>query len=105
MSTKLVSFDQMQAFLGDRGPWEVSTNHSQIQAAQAVLRRAIPRELTRRQQECVRLYFYEKLTMEEVGRELGISKSTVCRHLQRAKRRLERTVSYVGVACQFVGDD
>ena len=36
--------------------------------------------------------------MEAIGRELGISKPTVCRHLQRARRRLERSLTTAQLA-------
>ena len=45
--------------------------------------------------ECVTLYYFQRLTMEEVGRQLGIGKATVCRHLQKSKKRLARVLAYV----------
>jgi len=46
--------------------------------------------LTPRQQQMVRAYYYEGKTQEELARELGVAPSTVCRHLQAARRRLTR---------------
>ena len=60
--------------------------------------RFLPRALTQRQLECVQLYYYQRMTMEAIGRELGISKPTVCRHLQRARRRLERSLTTAKLA-------
>ncbi len=97
MATKLISYDKIENLLGH---WdqEESTNRGELKAAKAALRAALFQELTQRQRQCVQLYFYEKLTEEETGRRLGVSKSTVCRHLQKAKRRLGRAVSYAGAA-------
>ncbi len=79
-----------------------SSNKEALRVAKEVLRKALEQELTARQLQCVRLYFFEELTEEEVGLGLGISKSTVCRHLQRAKKRLSRAVSYAGEAYRAV---
>ena len=98
MRTRTLSYDRMQAVLGREDRREQSTNSADLRAASAVLRTAMELELTGRQRECVRLYYYENRTMEQIGAVLGISKSTVCRHLQKAKRRLEKAVSYAGAA-------
>lgn len=62
-----------------------------------LLKRAIDQELTSRQRQCVQLYFFRKLTMEQVGEELGIGKATVCRHLQKAKGRLSKALGYAAL--------
>ena len=94
MAVKLFSYDMLQNTLGQEDGTEESTNLGNLQVAKAVLRSAISQELTQRQLECVQLYFYEGLTEAAIGKRLGVSKSTVCRHLQKAKRRLGRAVSY-----------
>ena len=94
MGNRILSFDVLENILGQADGKEESTNLGNLQAAKAVLRSALAQELTPRQLECVSLYFYEGLTEEEVGRRLGVSKSTVCRHLQKAKLRLGRAVGY-----------
>ncbi len=99
MTTKLVSYNRLEHLLGRLDREEPSTNKRTLEAAKSVLRTALLQELTERQRECIGLYFYEGLTEEEAGRRLGVSKSTVCRHLQKAKKRLEKAVSYVGTAC------
>ncbi len=100
MTVKLVSFERLESILDGSGQETGSTNRRDLAAAKAVLRAALERELTDRQKECVRLYFFQGLTEEEAGRLLGVSKSTVCRHLQKAKKRLKRAVSYGGAACR-----
>ena len=94
MGNRLVSFEVLENILGQSDQSEESTNLGNLQAAKAVLRSALSQELTARQLECVSLYFYEGLTEEETGKRLGVSKSTVCRHLQKAQLRLSKAVGY-----------
>lgn len=47
-------------------------------------------KLTERQQEVVQLYFYKGMTQEEIGAELGLDKSTVCRNLSGALKKSKR---------------
>lgn len=94
MRTRSLSLDQMQRTFELTAPGQ--DNHHDMEKAARLLRTAIQQELTPRQQECVQLYFFQQLTMEEVGRQLGIGKATVCRHLQKSKHRLGRALSYAG---------
>ena len=59
-----------------------------------VVREICDRELTPRQREVILLCVFEGLTETEVARRLGINKSTVSRHVARAKRRIERSLRY-----------
>ena len=103
MRTRIFSLDEMERYVGRPDREEVSTNQAQLQAAAAFLREILPRALTQRQLECVQLYYYQRMTMEAIGRELGISKPTVCRHLQRARRRLERSLTTAQLARDLLG--
>lgn len=38
---------------------------------------------------CYTEYFVNDKTMYEIGQMLGISKSTVCRHISAAKKKME----------------
>lgn len=96
MRTRKLSLEQMQRTLElDSVPGQ--DNRRALERASRLLKTAMEQELTPRQRECVQLYFFQQLTMEEVGRQLGIGKATVCRHLQKSKRRLGRVLSYAGV--------
>lgn len=102
MRTKLISLDEIRDYLGkEDSPGLIQSqgppDRSSLRSAKAVLQLAIQRDLTDRQRECVRLYFFEGKTMEEAGRELGIGKATVYRHLQKALARLERALAYASV--------
>lgn len=98
MKTKVISFDRVEGLLGQNDFDGQSTNLRSLSAAKIVLKSAIEFELTKRQRECIKLYFYSGLTEEQTAHELGITKSTVCRHLQKAKSRLSRAVQYAGIA-------
>ena len=105
MATRMLSYNALENILGQADSGEESTNLGNLQAAKAVLRSALAQELTARQLQCVSLYFYEGLTEEETGKRLGVSKSTVCRHLQKAKLRLGKALGYGETARRFVFKD
>ncbi len=57
-----------------------------------MLQQAIQTSLTPRQREMIQLYYFEERTIPEIAQQLQVNKSTVCRTLQRARRRLQRAV-------------
>ena len=59
-----------------------------------VLTRAIEGELTPRQRECVRLRYVDGLKVKEVAEELGVTPPTACKHLKKARLRLEKVMKY-----------
>ncbi len=89
MRTEFISLEEARDFLtqGDKGD---SSNRVDLQADQRLLQIGLRNALTPRQLECVQLYYFKGYTMEQTGEELGIGKATVCRHLQKAKTRLNR---------------
>ena len=58
------------------------------------MRAAIRSELTPRQMEMVKMYYLEEMTMERIGEELEVNKSTVSRTLKRSRERLRRCLKY-----------
>lgn len=58
------------------------------------LQEAVDGELTQRQKACLQRYYFDGLSMEEIGREMGITAATVSRHLKKARQRLGRVVGY-----------
>ncbi len=59
------------------------------------LKTALKQELTPRQLECVRLYYFERKKIVDVAEELGIDISTTSRHLKKARARVGRILEYV----------
>lgn len=95
MKTSILSFDKMEQYLGEYDSMDnlSSTNSAVIKHSIKVLKKAIDKGLTERQKQCIVLCFYEKMTLQEIGNELGIDKSTVSRHIKAGKKRLERILS------------
>ena len=58
------------------------------------MQRVIALELTEKQRQAVLGYYVEKKSMPQLAREFGVNKSTVCRTIQRAERRLRRCLRY-----------
>ena len=58
------------------------------------MRRVIELELTEKQRAAVLGYYVDKKSMPQLAREFGVNKSTVCRTIQRAERRLRRCLRY-----------
>lgn len=93
MRTKMISLEKAQNFLAQEMD---EPEESRRDETVKLIRTAMEQELTERQRECVELYFFRHMTMEETGRMLGIGKGTVCRHLQKSRARLGRALSYAG---------
>lgn len=58
------------------------------------MQRVIDHELTEKQRRAVIGYYIERKNMPELAREFGVCKSTVCRTIQRAEKRLRRCLKY-----------
>lgn len=78
-------FDQLttEDYLWYRAPTDEYTEERRVKRQKVLkqIRQIIATELTRRQTECVQLYFYEGKTQEEIGTILGISRRVVSQHL------------------------
>lgn len=70
------------------------TNRADIERMKRILYQAIERELTDRQRMCLVMYFLEGKKMKDIGAQLGLSKSTVSRHIKAAETRLRRIAQY-----------
>ncbi len=58
------------------------------------IRRVMDAELTEAQRQALYGYYLQKKTIPQLARERGVNKSTICRTLQRAERRLRRFLKY-----------
>lgn len=110
MQHRMVSLEKVQNLLGQEGLADAEQQEGVEQPigrqqaacrAKETLRAALPRELTARQLECVKLYYFENMTEAQAAEHLGISKPTVCRHLQKARARLERVIAYTEALHQY----
>ena len=69
-------------------------NRPQRERMKKLLLRAMRRELTERQRECLTLYYLEGLKMKDIARSLCLSTPTVSRHISTAVRKLRRIAGY-----------
>lgn len=60
-----------------------------IDEMKRLLGSAMDKTLTERQRKCLSMYYFDELRMEEIAKRLGISKSTVSRHITAAKKKLD----------------
>jgi len=58
------------------------------------LRRVIEAELTPCQKQTLTAYYFRQLTMDQIAREQGVNKSTICRTLHRAEAKIRRCLRY-----------
>lgn len=84
---------------GDRLPMLQRTlsngdNRKQLENIKSHLIRAIDEELTDRQKQIVNMFFFEGKTLTEISEILKINKSTVSRHITRAKEKLKNALQY-----------
>lgn len=85
--------EQMREYTAMRRTMRMLTN-PRSEYAKSVMQ-AVRRELTVRQQEAVYLYYIKQMTMREVAEIQGVDISTISRTLARARRRLQRVLSYL----------
>ena len=74
-----------EGYLGPRLPREV-----QLKRVRKVLRE----ELTELQRYTLSAYYFQQQTMEQIARDRGVNKSTVCRTLHRAEEKLRKFLKY-----------
>ena len=58
------------------------------------VRDVMENELTEKQRQAVVGYYIEKKNIVVLAKEAGVNKSTICRTLQRAERRMRRFLRY-----------
>ena len=80
--------------------------HAKRQAVLEQIRQIIAEELTKRQAECVQLYFYKGKTQEEIGSILGISRRVVSQHLfgvTRNGKQIGGAINKIRKVCRKLG--
>lgn len=72
-----------------------ASNDYKMRILKNALKMVIEDELTSRQREFLMLYYYQNLTMEQVGQRCGVHKSTVSRLIKAAKQKIEKQLRYI----------
>lgn len=69
-------------------------NREQLGRLKRNLVHAIQQDITPKQREYMLLYYGRGMSMEAIGEQLGVNKSTVSRTLKRGRQRLYRCLRY-----------
>ena len=72
-------------YLGPRLPRQVQLTR---------VKNVIEQELTPLQREVILAYYFQGLNICRIAENRGVNKSTVCRTLHRAEKRLRRSLRY-----------
>ena len=68
----------------------MTPDDTRIEVMKRIADNAIDGTLTKRQQECLRMYYYDKMNLVQIGDALTLDPSTVSRHIKAARKKLER---------------
>lgn len=70
------------------------SNEKQILYLKRQLHKAMESELTDRQRDIVRSFYFEGKSVTDIAASMGVNKSTVSRHLKRSREKLKNVLSY-----------
>ena len=82
---------------------EQNTNTQEMDRVKLALWRALHEDITEKQRQYLLLYYGEGMNMGQIGRQMGVDKSTVSRTIKRGEERLRRCLRYG--AKRFLADE
>lgn len=82
-----------------------SSNTQTLCRMKTALSRALREDVTDKQRKYLLLYYGQGKNMVEIGRELGVDKSTVSRTIKRGEARLRRCLRYGAKQFLVSGDE
>lgn len=95
MKTKLQSFDPSESYGLSFFLWDTNDGNEKTRARMKnILVRAMETELTDMQRLCVSGYYLGGKKQYVIAEELGLSRSTVCRHIKAAEKKLKGIAGY-----------
>lgn len=71
------------------------------QEREEIIRLIIKNNLTDRQRDCLILKYYNKLSCTQIAEKLGISPSTVSRHIKKAEQEIAKRIEYMGIEIEL----
>lgn len=71
-----------------------TSNRQSVKALNSILNTVIEQELTQRQREVVRMYYFDGKNTIEIAEKLGLKKSTVSRTMIRARSKIRSSLKY-----------
>ena len=97
-SIRYVTFDtRASEWIGDMTVWlqeNAPDNSAQRERLMRNLRKAMRDELTPRQRQLMEMYYFQKINIPAIAKELGIDVSTASRTLKRGRNRIRRCLEY-----------
>ena len=91
-NSNLDSFTRQMKWLAC--PPDIDPSLDRRSAMLSAIRQISERELTQRQRTAMNLCFFEGMSVTEAASIMGLNKSTVSRHLNAAKSRIEQALRY-----------
>ncbi len=88
---KKVSFDVVENYIYKE---EVKEDVNNGKRRKMLIGLVAKNELSQRQKVCISMYYADNIKMSEIAKELGITKSTVSKHIKKAKLRIEKYLKY-----------
>ena len=85
----LIAYSNFSCFNSD-----TMSNKAEINRMKNILSKAMVSELTTRQRDCLRMYYYDNMKMKDIAVTLGLSNSTVSRHIKAAQTKLKNVARY-----------
>lgn len=75
-------------------PEECDDNHRRMAVVKRKLAGVMRQALTLRQEEMVRMYYYQQKKIPQIARELGVNKSTVSRTIKRGIQNIRTQMKH-----------
>ena len=72
-----------------------NSNSADIEKMKKMIVKAMNNILTEKQNQCMKMYFFEGKKMNIIAKELNLHPSTVCRHIKAAMNKLEKLKLFV----------
>ena len=69
-------------------------NERDDEAFKKIVKRVIQNELNEKEKKIINLYYYDRLTQEEIAKLSNVNVSVVCRQLKRIRRKLYGFLKY-----------
>ena len=86
-------------FMNDHNPLFADVRRKDSPSrSRKIMSRVINSYLTDKQRTCIAMYYDRQMSLEEIGRELSIDKSTVSRHLKAGKNKIRNIMELSGAA-------
>ena len=94
MGRQIIRFDKYAESLAVLNSRFGDSNAVHSNALKSALKKAVAGELSEKQRQTLLMYYFERRTVSQIARALGVNKSTVSRSLKSARVRLGKILNY-----------